>query len=161
MSISCNALESDTDGRYLILPQLLNKMFAEENLPLTKLLNFAWVPWLYKYICHCVYLQYILYVCFVYVYSHLWNGDVWITLFSCACLIEQMRTYITRKLRDFPLKKSMEVWIIKAKPPEFSWTHFSYTIILPPKCTFSLLTINKTHGSSPNMPLPHMVTQDW
>lgn len=100
-------------------------------------------------------------VCITCVWSHLWNGDVWITLLSCTCFIEQMRTYIIRKLRDLPLKKSMKDPIIEARPPERSWADFSYTIILPPKGTFSPLTIDKTHCSSPNMPFPHMVTQDW
>lgn len=80
-------------------------------------------------------------------------------LFSCTYFTEQMKTYITGKLRDLPLEKSMKDWIIKARPLEASWAYLSHTIILPPKYTVSPLTTGRTCGCFPNMPFPHRGAQ--
>lgn len=57
----------------------------------------------------------------------LWNGDVWsICIYLLACLIEQMRTYVTEKQRDSPPRKSVEDWIIK---PDHRSPHVTLTTI--------------------------------
>lgn len=140
-------------------------MFVEENLFLNEVLNFSLPQFPSCISIYSIVYIYIKSIYFMCVHMHTYQPLVewWclkhMRLFSCACFLEQMRTYITGKLRNLPLKKSMEDWIIKARPLESSWAYLSHTTILPPKYTVSPLTTGRVRGCFPNMPFPHRGTQ--
>lgn len=135
-------------------------MFIEENLPLSKLLNLSLPQFpscISIYDIVYMYKVYIIYMCTATCGMAMFESHVFIFLYLFNWVNEDLHY---KNVKGFASQKISER-LNKARPPESSWPYFSHTIILPPKWTFSLLTIDKTHGSSPNMPFPHMVTQDW